>query len=440
MKPRNEREREVDRFSKKLPYITKAQFDWVRESVINWHINSTGKKCWCERCGSPFEAKLSDSAKSVCPHCGAELPVAKNRKRKLRGYDYIQIVTVCHGWQVIRYFLVRWEGGIGEKPCIHFQEVIQKWCQPGRPTITRGTSLVMLPNWCDIPYSAYGCLSIKNPSYFYTEWMRVKTYPVLRLMKPYRNSVRKAADFSVICAEDILAIIYAVPYFERLYKAGKMAKLKEVVKYHNSFQKYWPSVKVALRHGFEPKFWNDYFDYLRMLRYLRKDMHSPAYVAPKDWDGMHTRILNQYRRKTEEAERRRLERQAIRDAEAAEREKRRNAEQIKSFEERIGHFRSLLISAGGIEIRPLMTIQEFADEGAAMHHCVFALGYYKKPDSLILSARDKEGKRIETIEVGLQSGTVIQSRGPCNSVTERHDDIISMVMKNMKTIQRMAAS
>lgn len=440
MRPRNEREREVDRLSKQLPYITNAQFRWVRDSVIDWHINCTGKKCWCEKCGQPFDAKLEDDGKAVCPHCGAELIVKKNRKRKLRGYEYIQIITVCHGWQVIRYFLVRWEGCVREKPQVYFQEVIQKWCQPGRPTITRGTSLVMLPYWAEIPYSGAGCLSIKNPSYFYTEWMRLKIYPTIRLLNPYRKTVRKAANFSVICAEDILAVIYSVPYFERLYKEGEMDELKEAMKYHSDFQRYWPSVKVVLRHGFKPEHWRDYFDYLKMLAYVRKDMRNPYYVAPSDWEAMHTRILYLYQRKKDEAERRRREREAIREVEAEERRIREEERMVRSFEERIGHFRSLLIAAGGIEIRPLMTIREFAEEGKAMRHCVFALGYYKRPDSLILSARDKDGKRIETIEVGLKAGVVIQSRGACNTTTDRHDEILAMVNSHMREIQRMEAS
>lgn len=37
--------------------------------------------------------------------------------------------------------------------------------------------------------------------------------------------------------------------------------------------------------------------------------------------------------------------------------------------------------------------------GEAMHHCVFSAGYYKRPESLILSAKDSKGNRLETIEV-----------------------------------------
>ena len=65
-----------------------------------------------------------------------------------------------------------------------------------------------------------------------------------------------------------------------------------------------------------------------------------------------------------------------------------------------------------------------------MHHCVFSASYYNIPDSVILSARDKDGRRIETIEFSLTQGKVVQSRGVCNKNTEFHDRIVSLVNDN----------
>ena len=45
----------------------------------------------------------------------------------------------------------------------------------------------------------------------------------------------------------------------------------------------------------------------------------------------------------------------------------------------------------------------------------------------ILSAHDKEGNRIETIEFSLTEGKVIQSRGLCNTNTPHHDRIVRLV-------------
>lgn len=77
------------------------------------------------------------------------------------------------------------------------------------------------------------------------------------------------------------------------------------------------------------------------------------------------------------------------------------------------------------------------EEGEAMHHCVYACGYYKKKESLILSAKDKEGHRIETIELSLRTFTIVQSRGVCNSITPMHNEIIELVNKNINLIRQV---
>ena len=88
----------------------------------------------------------------------------------------------------------------------------------------------------------------------------------------------------------------------------------------------------------------------------------------------------------------------------------------------------------------LESVQEYLEEGKALHHCVFTNEYYLKKQSLILSARI-DGKRIETIEVNLDTLKVVQSRGVCNQNTEYHDQIVSLVNANRKLIrQRMKAT
>ena len=85
-------------------------------------------------------------------------------------------------------------------------------------------------------------------------------------------------------------------------------------------------------------------------------------------------------------------------------------------------------------------MQEHLEEGVALHHCVFSNGYYLKEDSLILSATI-EGKRIETIEVNLDTLKVVQSRGVCNKNTEYHEQIVNLVNANSRLIrQRMKAT
>lgn len=68
-------------------------------------------------------------------------------------------------------------------------------------------------------------------------------------------------------------------------------------------------------------------------------------------------------------------------------------------------------------------------------HGVFSNEYYKKVNSLILSARIKN-KPVETIEVSLKNMSIVQSRGLRNKATEYHDRIINLVQSNINLIHK----
>lgn len=115
-------------------------------------------------------------------------------------------------------------------------------------------------------------------------------------------------------------------------------------------------------------------------------------------------------------------------------------ENEKRFQELKSKFFGIRFTDGTIQVRVLESVQEYIEEGAELHHCLFDNAYYLKENSLILSATI-EGKRIETIEVSLDTLQVIQSRGVCNKNTEYHDQIVSLVKANRRLIsQRMKAT
>jgi hypothetical protein len=188
---------------------------------------------------------------------------------------------------------------------------------------------------------------------------------------------------------------------------------------------YWASLKICIRNGYtitDASMWRDYID---LLRYFGKDTNSPKYVCPTDLQAEHDRLV---RKKNERIEREKL---AKARAKAIENE--------NKYRELKGKFFGIFFTDGTIQVRVLESVNEFAEEGVAMHHCVFSNEYYLKADSLILSATI-DGKRIETIEISLKKMKVVQSRGVCNKNTEHHDRIVSLVNKNMKLIRkRMAA-
>lgn len=51
-------------------------------------------------------------------------------------------------------------------------------------------------------------------------------------------------------------------------------------------------------------------------------------------------------------------------------------------------------------VRVLESLSDFYKEGKLLHHCVFSNAYYKREDSLIMSAT-VDGRRMETVEFSL---------------------------------------
>ena len=155
-----------------------------------------------------------------------------------------------------------------------------------------------------------------------------------------------------------------------------------------------------------------------MLGRLGKDIHNAHYVCPSDFRQAHDRCHALLAR-----------------IEAEEQVARRRAEYLE-YEEQYrkakGKYLGIAFSDGEIEVRVLQSVQEFIEEGKAMHHCVER--YHDKSDSLILSARIAD-RRVETVEVSLSQLQVVQSRGACNRNTEYHDRIVRLVNDNMSLVR-----
>ncbi|MBO4719015.1 MAG: PcfJ domain-containing protein [Prevotella sp.] len=453
MKPRNAREKEVFALYRRLPELSDTQVLWLKQEVMERRIYTSGKKCWCTYCGGEWEEKIEKeegvAQLAECPHCGHKAVVHWGRNKTFHEFAYAQFLQVFKGWQVIRYVMFGWWCKEGREPELKIKDVIQKWCQPGRPMITLSCYIGMCSYYRSSPYSWYDEeLSVKpNHGHWYSEWMKVSTYPRMSILPVYKKHIGSHPNFDDLdlFAPTLLGDVFGCPYLESLWKEGKWGELQEMWHYTDELNKYWPSIKIALRHGFKPAHWISYFDYLKALKFLHYDMHSPRYVAPPDWLQIHDLVMRQYRNRIEKMESRRNEAQRLRWAmEEEERARQRQEDAKKSataFLERIAKFVDLRIESADIEIIPLKSVEEFWAEGEAMHHCVFNMGYYKKPESLILSARNKEdGERVETIEVDLQQWAVRQSQGKYNVPSEKHEEIVSLVKGAMPEIKRLSAS
>ena len=181
----------------------------------------------------------------------------------------------------------------------------------------------------------------------------------------------------------------------------------------------WHAIRIALRHGYhwdDKQEISDWLDMIRDLEFLGLDTRNPHYICPKYLAEAHLPWTAKARLKRFLAE---------------EREKIIAYE--PTFKEQRERFFDMVLREGNITVQVIPTAMGIAEEGAHMCHCVG--GYYNRPNSLILSAR-VDGKRMETVEVGLKSYEVIQSRGVQNKKSSYHEEIVALVESHMKEIKQ----
>ncbi|MBR8766284.1 hypothetical protein IX336_001668 [Porphyromonas levii] len=261
-------------------------------------------------------------------------------------------------------------------------------------------------------------LEVRHNREFY-DIIPIAIYPhkrVLPILK--RNGYR--GNFHHLTPFELFHALLTNSKAETLLKAGQHELLHNLVltKYRG-LEQYWASIRICIRNGYTIEDGTLWCNLIRMLHILGKELLSPKYICPTDLQDAHDQAVKAVRRQREQEEQKKRLRQAV-EAETLFREQKRQ-------------FFGIAFTDGTIQVRVLESVQEYLEEGTAMHHCLYDSDYHLKPNSLILSATIN-GKRVETIELNPETLKVVQSHGVCNSTTEYHDQILALVKRNRHLI------
>ena len=426
MKPKNKFQQQVVEASRKLPKITQLQKEWAYQNCIE-HIGRRTSKgvITCCECGHSWQgagylvATLSDCH---CPNCSTKLTVKTTRQRIFKQTEYFGIITVCKGFQVLRFFHLSSYFKTGEKAHYSICEVVQRWIAPNGKNAT----IAMLHSF-SCYYDAWlfsSSLEIRKNKHEHNIYPS-NFYPLQKLIPELKRSGYKG-DFYHIRPFDLFYALLTENKMETLLKAGQTGLLKHFIYSSNrNINDYWQSIRICLRNGYSVTNATEWCDYLDLLHFFGKDLNNAKYVCPANLKAEHDRYVE---KKREYIKR-----------EDAEKAKRKALENESKYKELRAKYFGIQFSDGLIHIRVLESVTEIMQEGDTMHHCVFTNNYHLRPDSLILSA-SIDGNRIETIEVSLSKLAVIQSRGVCNKNTEYHEQIIKLVGQNMPLIQKRLAA
>lgn len=422
MKPRNKFEKAVLAQSGKLRPLSKAQLAWAfRECVSHFAHRLPKGRTTCMDCGHEWVREKA-TGHCTCPKCHAKLEVKNTLVRKIRQKAYFTLLDKCGKYQTLRMFLLVVEMEKGCKAHPYALEIGQYWWNDkGKQALVAIQRI--LGRYMDT-LSFVSPMAIRGDNEVYRHIATFDTYPRYSVIDTLqRNGFR--SDLQDIESAKLIPALLTDPKVETLLKAGQYDLLRYCLHSSTCLDDYWPSVKICLRNGYTITDGSMWCDTIDLLRRIGKDTRSPKYVCPADLKAEHDKLVEQRNRKEER------ERLALRRKEAAQYE--------KEYLLQKGKFFGILITDGTLKVRVLESVAEIAEEGTLMHHCVYANAYYRKENSLILSATI-DGKRIETVEVDLERLCVVQSRGLCNKNTEYHERIVNLVNSNMNLIRKQISA
>ena len=443
MKPRNARERKFLSLVPKLPPVTSAQTAWAYdhcfEPLALYRRRGRRIKCLC--CGyetawdRPFFESYLDVDEYDCPECGKSLRMDEyTTTTSCNESKYFAVITTFRGYQLARVFDVCRSNRRDVATSYHIDEIFQIWIDAdGTETITgrrlhRGINYISwdfhLP-WgiahhnrsangyyqFDDVYDLTGC-------YLYPD-MRVT--PILRRNGWSKDLAKYARFYSLT---DAMRRLLTSPVAEMLVKNRQFELFLYMMRNSDPSVPFLHSARVANRHHYIISDASMWIDMLNMAEDLHLDTHNPSVVCPEILAEAHDRILHRHTRLLKKINHEKRIQEAI----AAEDRYSRNK----------GRYFGICFGDERVSIAVIRSVAAMAEEGAAMHHCVFDSKYYDKPESLILSARDPEGNRLETVEVSLKSFKVIQSRAKFNNCSPLHDHIVSLVNSNMDLIKNVS--
>ena len=421
MKPRNKFERAILAQSRYLRPITKAQTQWAfRECIDHFAYRLPKGNTTCMDCGHSWQI-IEPIERCTCPQCGADLEVTTTRARKLKQRQYFTVLTTSGGYQVLRMFLLIAGMEKGYQASSSIMEIGQYWWnERGRQSIVAVQRT--MGHYID-SFAYYSPMAIRRDNEAYRFVARCPLCPKVKLSDTLKRNGFDGKCYG-IAPTSLIPALLTDSRAETLLKAGHTEHLRYFLSRARTIDEYWPAYKITLRRGYDITDIALWCDYVDMLRRLGKDTHNAHYVCPEDLQAAH------------DTAQRKLQAQQEKEAEARRRQK--AMENEERFQALKAPFFGVAFTDGTIQIRVLESVQEYIEEGQALHHCVFTNEYHLKEKSLILSARI-EGKRIETIEVSLETMQVIQCRGLMNQNTEYHERIIELVHQNMKQIQSRVA-
>ncbi len=418
MKPRNKKQQHIVELSGRLRPLTTPQMNWALNSTVSHYgYRLKSGMCTCMKCGHEWLETRNGTC--LCPECGTQIEIKDTKERVIREKSYFNIITTIEDYQVVRMFLMIVEMRKGMKVKPAYLEIGQYFIDSkGNKTI------VAIPRTlgCYVDTFAFSApLEIRNDgdAYMYVsdQWVypRIKVTDTIK-RNGFKNSVHHIHPVTMF--QELLTN----PKAETLMKANEIGLLRYLCARpanKSDIDKYWNTIKISKRNGYNVKDPQMWFDYIKMLERMGRDLNSPSLIAPNDLKVVHDEYVEKVNRQRAKEQREANRRKA-------------EADQAK-FEELKGRYIGLTMTDGTIRLHTLDSVAEYYDEGTKQHICVGSSRYYLKEDTLVFTAT-MGGRTIATVEISLKDFSIVQCRAFANEVCEYAEQIAGIINANKKMI------
>ena len=418
MRPRTLREKHIVELNGRLRPLTTPQMNWALNSTINHYgYRLKNGMCTCMKCG--HEWLENRDGMCLCPECGTRIEIKDTKERVIRDKSYFNVITTMENYQVVRMFLMIVEMRKGMKAKPAYLEIGSYWIDPKGNTTVVGLQRT-LGHYIDS--FAFGSpLEIRRDNDAFQRISDEWVYPRIKVTDTIKRNGFKGSCHH-IHPVTLFQELLTNPKAETLMKANDIELLRYLCArpaYKSDIDKYWNSIKIAKRNGYRFEDVRMWFDYIKMLERMGRDLNSPSLIAPQDLKTAHDEYVEK------------VNRQRVKEQKEANRKK-AEADQAK-FEGLKGRYIGLSMTDGTIRLHTLDSVAEYYDEGTKQHICVGSSGYYLKEDTLVFTAT-MGGRTIATVEISLKDFSIIQCRAFANGVCEYAEQIAGIINANKKMI------
>ena len=416
MKPKTIKQKEIMALSGQLRPLTAPQMQWAFNNIIDHYAyRLKNGKTVCMSCGHEWTA---DEGMTTCPHCGLKVKVETTMQRVYQTKAYFNVITAKGNYQVVRMFLLIAEFRKGMVANPAYLEIGQYWVDA-----KGGKTLVGIKRTMGyyMDSFAFGSpLEIRKDGEVFQRISDEYVYPRIKATDTIRRNGFDGHTHD-INPVTLFQQLLSNPKAETLLKAGEVELLRYLCNHPSEADKYWDTIKVARRAGYKVEDSKMWFDYIRMLECMGKDLRNAKLLAPQDLKGAHDEYMAK------------IERQRIN--EQREKDRKRAEADEAEFTRLKGKYLGLVMTDGEIIIHTLNSVAEYYEEGTRQHICVGSSSYYLRKDSLVFTA--KIGNRtIATIEISLKDYSILQCRAFANGVCEYTDRIAEIIKANTKLIRK----